>query len=84
VTPFEIPPEPPREVLEAMNTAARVLRELEARQVSLDYDVDAKSGDVRVRVVDSAGKVLREISPMQALELLADEGRSGIVVDERG
>jgi hypothetical protein len=85
MTPADIPARPPREVLEAMNTAARVLRELEARRVSLQYDVDAPSGEVRVQVVDSAGNVLRRLSPMQALDLLADgEGaRVGLVVDEQ-
>jgi hypothetical protein len=60
---------PPAEVLHALDAAARVHEDLQSRGLSVAFDVQPK-GDVRVRIVDSGGSVVRELAPAKALDAL--------------
>jgi hypothetical protein len=73
LSPGEIPPSPPPEVLEAMDAAGRVARELheqgrELRFVPPSHD-GTDGGRVRVEVVDLDGNVLRTIPPSELLDI---------------
>ena len=69
----DIPAAPPQEVLDDLDTAARVLHELAARQIELHFSVDERTSRVHVEVRDANGNVLRRIPSTQALDLLAGE-----------
>jgi hypothetical protein len=62
---------PPPEVLEAMDAAGRVARELHATGRELRFTPPSESGDdrVRVEVRDLDGNVLREIPPGELLDV---------------
>lgn len=67
----EIPSSPPAEVLDAVDAAARVARELRAQGRELRFVPASESGDGRthVEVRDLDGNVLRTIPPSQALDV---------------
>jgi hypothetical protein len=70
----EIPASPPPEVLEAMDAAGRVARELhergrELRFVPPEHDGEGDGGRVRVEVCDLDGNVLRTIPPSELLDV---------------
>lgn len=69
----EIPPSPPPEVLEAMDAAGRVARELHetGRELRFVPPRDGEHGRVRVEVRDLDGNVLRTIPPSELLDIAA-------------
>jgi hypothetical protein len=71
--PVPVPAVPPPEVLDGLDTAARVLGDLDAKGHSLHLHVDAKRGQVSVAVVDASGRTVTVLPGGQALDLLAGE-----------
>ena len=67
----EIPAGPPPEVLEAMDAAGRVARELheQGRELRFTPPVAGDGGRVRVDVCDLDGNVLRTIPPSELLDV---------------
>jgi uncharacterized FlaG/YvyC family protein len=65
------PSSPPQEVLDEMAGAARVHDALRAQGRELHFAHDARSGRMTVQVRDGGGRVLRTISPSEALEVAA-------------
>jgi len=67
----EIPASPPPEVLEAMDAAGRVARELHetGRELRFVPPHEGEHGRVRVEVRDLDGNVLREIPPSELLDV---------------
>lgn len=64
----DIPPTPPPEVLEAMDAAARVARELHERGRELRF-VTGDDGRLRIELRDLDGNVLRRIPPTELLDI---------------
>lgn len=66
-----IPDSPPPEVLEAMDAAGRVARELHAtgRELRFTPPAEGAVGHVRVDVCDLDGNVLRTIPPSELLDV---------------
>jgi hypothetical protein len=79
----QVPDLPPAEVLAALDTAARVLSDLDRKQVSLHLDHDVSTGEVRVHVKSDATGAEHEILPQRLLNILAGD-TTGLVVDIRG
>jgi hypothetical protein len=71
-----IPASPPADVLEALDTAARVLEELASRGLGLHFEHDDATGQLHVQVTNGEGKVVREISPSMLLEIAAGVARA--------
>ena len=71
VSSGEVPSSPPAEVLEAMDAAGRVARELHAngRELRFVPPQDGAGGRVRVEVRDLDGNVLRTIPPSELLDV---------------
>lgn len=71
LTHGEIPASPPPEVLEAMDAAGRVARELHetGRELRFTPPLEGERGRVRVEVRDLDGNVLREIPPSELLDV---------------
>ena len=71
VSSGDVPEGPPPEVLEAMDAAGRVARELHAtgRELRFVPPQDGGDGRVRVEVRDLDGNVLREIPPSELLDV---------------
>lgn len=71
VSSGDIPEAPPAEVLDAMDAAGRVARELHAtgRELRFVPPHDGAGGRVRVEVRDLDGNVLREIPPSELLDV---------------
>jgi hypothetical protein len=67
----EVPAVPPPEVLEALDRAARILGDLDRRQIGLALVHDEHSGAVRVSVTDEDGCVRDELSGAELLDVLA-------------
>lgn len=65
------PSSPPREVLDEMANAARVHHALRAHGRELHFAHDGQSGRMTIEVRDAAGRVLRAISPAEALDVAA-------------
>lgn len=67
----DVPASPPPEVLEAVDAAGRVARELHEQGRELRFTPPSESGDgrVRVEVRDLDGNVLRTIPPSELLDL---------------
>lgn len=66
----EIPASPPPEVLEAVDAAGRVARELHAQGRELRFTPpDGSVGRVQVEVRDLDGNVLRTIPPSELLDV---------------
>lgn len=63
----DVPASPPPEVLEAMDAAARVARELHARGRELRF-ITGEDG-LRIELRDLDGNVLRTIPPTDLLEI---------------
>jgi flagellar protein FlaG len=73
-SPIEpIPANPPQDLLDDLDTAARVLDDLDEKNVDLKLAVDDKTGRVHVELRDADGQVLRRVPASQALDLLAGE-----------
>jgi hypothetical protein len=75
---------PPAEVLASLDTAARVLEDLQAREVNMRIEVNKKTNEIEVELVDSDGQILRRIPATRALDFLAGGAGSGLAVDELG
>ena len=71
VSSGDVPASPPPEVLEAMDAAGRVARELHAtgRELRFVPPSDGAGGRVRMEVRDLDGNVLREIPPTELLDV---------------
>ncbi len=71
VSSGDVPGSPPPEVLEAMDAAGRVARELHAsgRELRFVPPEGGAGGRVRVEVRDLDGHVLREIPPSELLDV---------------
>ena len=67
----DVPASPPPEVLEAMDAAGRVARELHAtgRELRFVPPAEGATGRVRVEVRDLDGNVLRTIPPSELLDV---------------
>lgn len=80
-----VPPSPPPEVLDALDTAARVLEGLRAAQVSLRFSVEGEGAlrQVKVEVRDGNGALVREIPPQRLLDVLSGDAQ-GFAVDAQG
>src|SRR3954454_15288440 len=67
-----IPPSPPPEVLQALDSGQRVARGLRARGLDVRFD---RTGDrdVTAQVVDANGNVVRITPVVEALDVLAGE-----------
>jgi hypothetical protein len=77
-----VPANPPPEVLEHLNRAAEVLRDLEAARIDLHFEV-GDDKQVHVQVRDSSGTVIREIPAAQAIDYMTGQDRS-LLVDVTG
>ncbi len=66
-----LPASPPRQVLDEMATAARVHDGLRAMGRELHFAHDETSGRMTIEVRDHGGRVLRTISPAEALDVAA-------------
>lgn len=78
------PETPPAEVLKSLDHAQKVLAELEAKQVNLQFSVDAQSSRIHVKVMDGEGNLIREVPAVQALEVLSGDRSAGLGVDVKG
>jgi len=67
----EIPASPPPEVLDAIDAAGRVARELHetGRELRFTPPLEGEHGRVRVDVCDLDGNVLRSIPPSELLDV---------------
>jgi hypothetical protein len=68
-----IPAEPPPEVLEQVDVAAEVMRQLQASGRELRFQQDERSGKLVIEVRDASGQVLRRIPPNEALAIATRE-----------
>lgn len=66
-----LPSSPPPEVLEQMAGAAQRYDELTAQGRELRFARDQESGRTRIEVRDRAGRVVKTLSPAQALDVAA-------------
>jgi hypothetical protein len=74
-------PAPPPGLLRALDRAAKVAAELDARRLSVRFETDADSR-VRAQVIDADGNVVRQLPVGEALELLS--GRDPLPAGELG
>ncbi|HKI93170.1 MAG TPA: hypothetical protein VJ986_12785 [Gaiellaceae bacterium] len=72
----QLPDLPPAEVLDALDTAARVLHELDRKQVNVRLEHDAETNELRAHVSDAAGASGHEISHASLLNVLAGDTAS--------
>jgi len=84
-TPAEdqLPELPPAEVLDALDTAARVLHELDHTHIAFRIDHDTSTNKIRVHVGDTAAGTEREIPAQRLLNILAGD-TSVLALDTRG
>ncbi len=66
-----LPSHPPGEVLDQVAAAARVYEGLRSQGRELRFSRDAQSGRTTIEVRDRDGRMLKTISPSQALEIAA-------------
>ncbi len=81
---YEIPEQPPEDLLAELDRAAAVVHELAARRISLKFDIDDANGRVHVKVTDGAGNLIREIGAGHMLDVLASGSTSGLTVNAVG
>lgn len=81
---YDIPASPPADLLTELDRAASVIDDLAARQVTVHFDVDEKSGKVQVQVLDGQGNLVREIPATRVLDVLASGNARGIAVNAVG
>jgi uncharacterized FlaG/YvyC family protein len=63
---------------------ARIMAFLDAASYSLEFIPNQENGRVTIRVLNSAGKVIRQIPPEEIDQLLRNSGSiTGILVDEK-
>lgn len=68
-----VPKEPPPEVLEQIDAAAQVARDMHARGRELRFQQDPRSGQLVIEVRGTDGQVLRRIPPTEALAIATRE-----------
>jgi uncharacterized FlaG/YvyC family protein len=78
---YEPPAAPPADLADDLAVAQHVIAELQARQVSLHFEMDEEAGRVRVQVTNAKGEVLREIPTRKLLDTLAG---GGLLIDLKG
>lgn len=66
-----LPSSPPPEVLEQMASAAQRYDELTAQGRELRFARDQESGRTRIEVRDRGGRLVKTLSPAQALDVAA-------------
>lgn len=66
-----LPASPPPEVLEQMAAAAKTYDALAAQGRELRFARDTQSGRTAIEVRDRAGRLLKTLSPAQALDVAA-------------
>ena len=71
----QLPDLPPAEVLDALDTAARVLHELDRNKVSIRLEHDTHTNQIRAHVGDAKGSV-HEVSQAALLNVLAGDTHS--------
>lgn len=81
---YEIPDVPPADLLTEFDRAASVIDDLLSRQVNVHFEVDDRTGKVRVQVVDGDGSVLREIPATHMLDVLSSGSANGLAVNAVG
>ncbi len=74
-TPAEdqLPDLPPAEVLDALDTAARVLHELDRKNIAFRLDHDTTTNEIRVHVGDATAGTEQEIPAQRLLNILAGD-----------
>ena len=71
-----------QETLKAL--ATRIMAFLDAANYSLEFIPNQENGRVTIRVLNSAGKVIRQIPPEEIIRLFRNTGSgTGILVDEK-
>jgi uncharacterized FlaG/YvyC family protein len=71
-----------QETLKAL--ATRIMAFLDAANYSLEFIPNLENGRVTIRVLNSAGKVIRQIPPEEIVRLSRDTASvTGILVDEK-
>jgi hypothetical protein len=78
----QLPDLPPAEVLDALDTAARVIDELDRKHVHFRIDHDTSTNQIRVHVGGDIGAE-HEIAPQRLLNILSGD-TSGLAYDVRG
>jgi len=73
--------QPPAALQAEYQAAAKAIESLAAQQVNLHFEVDSETNKVRVQVLDTDGRVLREIPARSLLDMLSG---GGLLIDERG
>jgi hypothetical protein len=83
--PTELEPTelPPAEVLDALDTAARVLDELDRSKIALRVERDPVTHQIRAQIRDLATGEEREIPARKLLNILSGD-LQGLAVDTRG
>lgn len=76
----ELPSLPPAEVLDALDTAARVLDELDRKQIRLRVEHDLQVNRVRTHLRDEVTGIEHEISAARLFTILGGDLR-GLAVD---
>jgi hypothetical protein len=71
----QLPDMPPAEVLDALDTAARVLNELDRKQISIRLETDPGSKTVRAHVTSADGSE-QELDSGKLLNVLAGDTAS--------
>lgn len=72
----QLPDLPPAEVLDALDTAARVLHELDRKQVKVRLDHDPVTNELHAHVSDGTGAGEHEISHARLLNVLGGDTAS--------
>ena len=81
---YEIPVQPPGDLLSELDRAASVIADLASRQVGVHFELDDRTGKVRVQVVDGKGALIREIPATRLLDVLSSGSASGLAVNAVG
>ena len=81
---YDIPDAPPADLLTELDRAASVIDDLASRQVNVHFEVDDRTGKVRVQVMGGDGTVLREIPATRMLDVLSSGSASGLAVNAVG
>jgi len=68
-----IPSAPPQEVLDQMDRAAGTYAALESQGLSVRYGFDASARRANAELVDREGRVVRTLTPSEAVALSAGE-----------
>ena len=74
--PYAVPAQPPAEVLDALETAARVMNELDRHSVSLRLELDRAANTIRAHADGPAGSV--QLSLARLLNVLSGD-TAGVV-----